>query len=238
MTDDFKRQLKEMIGPLWGAAIASRMTIGEARNVCEFLDEVYEGSQRTVPQRKDVFRAFAYVPPEEVRVVLIAMDPYPNVGDADGLAFSAGEAKRRPASLDKISAELKRDIGYELPHEYCSLEKWATQGVLLLNAALTTEEGSPGAHMEKWRRFSRVVLDILLNQKQNPVFILCGKEANGLLPKGSVPENLTVIRTNHVSARGNGKYEKFCGSKLFSRTNDLLRQMNLDEIDWKVNFQS
>ena len=105
------------------------------------------------PSDADVFRAFDLTPLDQVRVVILGQDPYFN-GEADGLAFSAGRAKRLPLSLQRIVAEVKDD-GFEVASTWRgSLESWARQGVLLLNTALTVQHGTPGVYMQNWSRFT------------------------------------------------------------------------------------
>lgn len=233
MKNNAVASLEEQIGEMWGPYITSKIDVDYAESLASFLDKIYQIPGKTLPSREKVFRAFSYTKPAEIKVVLMGMDPYPNPGDADGLAFSSESASKRPASLNKISAELKRCYKYELPKQNCSLEKWAKQGVLLMNAALTVESSCPESHIKCWSQFANAVIETLLDRDNPPLFVLCGNQANKLLPESREPKTPKPIRTSHVVASKSKKYELFSGSFIFRRINEELARQSV-EIDWKI----
>jgi uracil-DNA glycosylase len=147
----------------------------------------------------DPFRALRLVPPEAVEVVVFGQDPYPRPGQADGLAFSAGQG--RPHSLRRVFEVLAADRpGWQRPPLW-NLDAWAEQGVLLLNPVLTVEVGRAGSHMEcGWQALTSKIVELLCKRAQPPAFLLWGKPANsffdGACPPGMVPP---VWRTRHPS---------------------------------------
>ena len=200
------------------------------------------------PSDQDVFRAFDLTPLDQVRVVILGQDPYFN-GEADGLAFSAGRAKRLPLSLQRIVAEVKDD-GFEVASTWRgSLESWARQGVLLLNTALTVQHGTPGVYMQNWSRFTKECIAYLAATRR-PHFILWGSAALGVfrdavklhLDSDSVPltgchPNITASTytySAHPAARS-ATPNPLKGSRPFSKANDVLKWRGFEQIDWNLN---
>ncbi|MBS1950901.1 MAG: Uracil-DNA glycosylase, family 1 [Cytophagales bacterium] len=181
------------------------------------------------PPGKEIFRAFDCCPFEQVKVVLIGQDPYHGEGQANGLCFSVREGIRQPPSLQNIFKEIQNDLNKSIPVSG-DLERWAKQGVLLLNATLTVRASAPGSHQNKgWEAFTDAVIKIISEEKSNIVFLLWGAYAQ---KKGEMIDRSKhlVLTSAHPSpfsvARG------FFGSKHFSKTNDYLRSKGLKEIEW------
>lgn len=176
-----------------------------------------------------IFSAFEKCSFREVKVVIIGQDPYHGNGQANGLCFSVSDGIRKPPSLLNIFKELQSDIGLEIPLSG-NLERWAEQGILLLNATLTVRDGEPGAHQKKgWEDFTDAVIKLISEEKEHVVFILWGAYAQ---KKGSTIDSSKhfVIKSAHPSpfAANRG----FFGSKPFSRTNAYLKDNNLTTINW------
>jgi uracil-DNA glycosylase len=147
----------------------------------------------------DPFRALRMVPPEEARVVIFGQDPYPTAGHADGLAFSAGRG--RPRSLARIFEVLASDRPGWTPPPAWHLDRWAGQGVLLLNPALSVEIGRAGSHLDVgWQVLTSEVVDVLCSLEKPPVFLLWGSRAQSFFdrarPAGAMPR---VLATRHPS---------------------------------------
>lgn len=181
-----------------------------------------------------VYRAFALTPFEDVKVVILGQDPYPNPEFADGLAFSS-RSETTPPSLLNIYKELEKDLGVKI-FRRSNLEDWARQGVLLLNTRLTTKKFQPGSHDKiGWEYLTREVLHRLITDQSPKVFILWGNDAQKTF-KDAV--NLTsdnnehhlVIKSAHPSPLSARK--GFFNSKPFSRTNTFLKEKGLKSIDW------
>jgi uracil-DNA glycosylase len=193
---------------------------------------VEERSKHTVyPPGNQIFAAFDHTPFDKVRVVIIGQDPYHGQGQAHGLCFSVPEGIRKPPSLVNIFKEIRDDLGYELP-EGGNLEKWAKQGVLLLNATLTVRANTAGSHQNKgWEQFTDSVIRKLSEHKSGLIFLLWGNYAiakKELIDPGK-HHILTAAHPSPFSAmRG------FFGCKHFSFTNEILKGQGKDEIDWRI----
>ena len=189
-----------------------------------------EYSQQTVyPPGPEIFAAFDHCPLDQVKVVIIGQDPYHGPGQANGLCFSVKDSIRKPPSLVNIFKEFRNDLGKPIP-ESGNLERWAEQGVLLLNATLTVRASSPGSHQKKgWEQFTDSVIQLLSTSKQGLVFILWGSYAQ---QKGQVIDDSKhlVLKSPHPSPFSADR--GFFGSKPFSRTNAYLKESGLNEIDW------
>jgi uracil-DNA glycosylase len=200
------------------------------REMKEFLVE--EKSRYTVyPPGGLIFNAFRMTPFDMVRVVLLGQDPYHGPGQAHGLCFSVNTGIKAPPSLVNIFKEIESDLGIPVP-AHGNLEKWARQGVLLLNATLTVRAGQPGSHQRKgWENFTNTVISKLSEKRVGLIFLLWGKFAQ---------EKETLIDTNrHYILRAAhpspySAYSGFFGCRHFSRTNEILRKHGLDEIDWRL----
>jgi uracil-DNA glycosylase len=177
----------------------------------------------------DIFNALKFTSFEDTKVVIIGQDPYHGVGQAHGLCFSVKKGVVPPPSLKNIFKELASDIGKEIP-SHGELTDWAKQGVLLLNAVLTVREGQPTSHAKMgWETFTdRVISE--LNKKETPVvFLLWGAYAQkkAEIITNPIHKKLISVHPSPLSAsRG------FFGCKHFSKTNQLLKNAGLGEINW------
>lgn len=181
------------------------------------------------PPPKYVFYAFEKCAFDDVKVVILGQDPYHGPNQAHGLAFSVSDQVAVPPSLANIYKELKNDLGREIPATG-NLEKWASQGVLLLNATLTVTAHQPGSHQKKgWEIFTDVVIQKLSQERRHLVFILWGAYAQ---KKGRIIDEKKhlVIKSPHPSPLS--AYNGFFGSKPFSRTNKYLQDQGKRPIDW------
>jgi len=178
-----------------------------------------------------IFNAFQKTPFDKLKVVLLGQDPYHNKGQAHGLSFSVQDGVPKPPSLQNIFKELKNDLGIPVP-ESGNLEKWAAQGVLLLNACLTVRQNEPGSHSQiGWLQFTNKVIEKISDKKEGIIFLLWGKFAQ---EKQSLIDETKhfVLKAAHPSPFSADK--GFFGCKHFSKTNELLMQQNKEPIDWKI----
>jgi len=183
------------------------------------------------PPGRFIFNAFNTTPFDAVKVVIIGQDPYPNEGQAHGLCFSVQDGVAFPRSLNNIFTELQSDVGFQIPRSG-NLEKWAKQGVLLLNATLTVRAHEPGSHQNHgWETFTDSAIKQLSEQKEGLIFLLWGNYAinkSALIDK-SKHYILTAPHPSPLSAsRG------FFGCKHFSKTNELLEKMGKPVINWQL----
>ncbi|MDQ7095235.1 uracil-DNA glycosylase [Desulfosporosinus sp. PR] len=189
-------------------------------------------TKRIFPKKEDVFNALVFTSYENTKVVILGQDPYPNIGQGMGLSFSVNIGVPLPKSLQNIFTELHSDLGCSVPR-HGSLRKWAEQGVLLLNTALTVQEGKPNSHQNKgWERFTDRVIS-LVNDKADPVvFILWGNNARSKKRLITNPRHL-IIESAHPSPLSADR--GFFGSKPFSKTNAFLISQNRTPIDWQID---
>ena len=181
------------------------------------------------PSGKNIFKAFDACPFDEVRVVLIGQDPYHGVGQAHGLCFSVNDGITQPPSLKNIFKEIESDLGKPAPKSG-NLERWANQGVLLLNATLTVEANAAGSHQKRgWETFTDAVIKKISDEKVNVVFILWGAYAQ---KKGQIIDTKKhhVLQSAHPSPFS--AYNGFLGNKHFSKTNAYLKSVGEKEINW------
>lgn len=183
------------------------------------------------PPGSEIFNAFNLTPFNDVKVVIIGQDPYHGSGQAHGLCFSVQSGIKPPPSLVNIFKELHDDVGITIPN-HGNLEKWAKQGVLLLNATLTVRDSQAGSHQKQgWETFTDSVIKKISENKNGVVFILWGKFAQdkaNLIDKNK-HHILTAAHPSPFSA-----YNGFFGCKHFSKTNDILKNSGLNEINWQV----
>jgi uracil-DNA glycosylase len=215
----------------WKHALLSEFRADYFTSLKSFLVE--EKSKYLIfPSGNRIFAAFDYTPFDLVKVVIIGQDPYHGQDQAHGLCFSVPPGIRKPPSLLNIFKEIRDDLGHPIP-ESGTLEKWAEQGVLLINATLTVRANSPGSHQKKgWELFTDAVIKKLSDEKSGLVFILWGNFA--IAKKEMIDQSrhhiLTAAHPSPFSA-----HRGFFGCKHFSKTNEILLQQNKTEIDWKID---
>ena len=180
------------------------------------------------PPGKLIFNAFEKCSFEDVKVVIIGQDPYHGEGQANGLSFSVNEDMKIPPSLKNIFKEINRDLGKDFPANG-NLERWAEQGVLLLNATLTVRAKTAASHQRKgWEKFTDAVIELVSDKKEGIVFLLWGKYAQN---KGKVidTEKHHVLTAPHPSPLARGG---FTDCKHFSKCNQYLESIGKEGIDW------
>lgn len=184
------------------------------------------------PPRQEIFTAFQTTPPEKVRVVIIGQDPYHEPSQAHGLSFSVKPGVAIPKSLVNIYKELESDLGIP-PASHGCLQKWAENGVLLLNSVLTVEKSKAGSHKKfGWEKFTDAAIAATNSLPQPIVFLLWGNYAikKAALIQTEAPR--LVLSSAHPSPLS--AYRGFFGSRPFSKINEFLRSHGEKEIDWRV----
>ena len=182
------------------------------------------------PKYKDIFKAFKLCNIDDVKVVIIGQDPYHGENEATGLAFSVEDNIKTPPSLRNIFIELNDDLKINKTNN--SLDNWAKQGVFLINSVLTVEKDKPGSHkFLNWERFTDYVIKVISDKKENIVFILLGNYARSKKPLIDEKKHL-IIETTHPSPFS--VHRGFLGSKIFSRTNNYLKEKNKNTIDFSL----
>jgi uracil-DNA glycosylase len=216
----------------WKEALRDEFEKPYFTELTKFVRDEYK-SATVYPPPKFIFNAFELCPFDKVRVVILGQDPYHGAGQAHGLCFSVPEDVAVPPSLQNIYKEIQSDLGVSPPSKIPStgnLERWAEQGVLLLNATLTVRASSPGSHQHKgWEEFTDAVIRALSEQKEHLVFILWGRYAQDKGAHIDTTKHL-VLKAAHPSPFS--AYNGFFGCKHFSKTNEYLKIHGEKPIEW------
>ncbi len=196
-----------------------------------FLKDEYQ-STIVYPKMDEIFNALKYTPYENVKVVILGQDPYHEENQAHGLAFSVREGVRIPPSLYNIYKELQSDLGIKMPSSGY-LEKWARQGVLLLNATLTVRAGQANSHSNiGWQEFTDRIILTLSNREQPIVFLLWGKNARD--KKRLINKRHYILEAPHPSPLSASR--GFFGCRHFSQANMILKSIGQEEVDWRITI--
>lgn len=201
------------------------------QHIITFLKAEKSAGKIIYPPGPLFFNAFEKTPFSNLKVVILGQDPYHNKGQAHGLSFSVPDGVTKPPSLINIFKEIKNDLGLDIPLNG-NLEKWASQGVLLLNASLSVRQNEPGSHSSiGWLQFTDQVIKKISDEKEGIIFLLWGKFAQ---EKQSLIDETKhfVLKAAHPSPFSADK--GFFGCKHFSKTNELLMKQNKQPIDWKL----
>lgn len=218
------------IEPSWKEALKDEFEKPYFAALAQFVKDEY-ASATVYPPPKFVFRAFELTPFDKVEVVILGQDPYHGPGQANGLCFAVNDGVALPPSLQNIYKEIESDLGAPLERKSGDLERWATQGVLLLNATLTVRARTAGSHQHKgWEEFTDAAIRALSEKREGLVFILWGNYAR---QKGAHIDRAKhyVIESPHPSpfSAANG----FFGSKPFSKANAYLESKGKRPIEWR-----
>lgn len=193
-----------------------------------FVRHAYQ-TQQVFPPATSIFHAFDTTPFQQVKVVIIGQDPYHNVGQAHGLSFSVPKGIKPPPSLINIFKEIQNSLHIPIPHDG-DLTRWATQGVLLLNATLTVEAHKAGSHQGKgWERFTDSVIQRLSEQRQHIVFVLWGNYAQ---QKATLIDSTKHLILKSVHPSPLSAHRGFWGNNHFAQTNQYLVEKGKTPIDW------
>ena len=219
------------IGNDWDSILKEDFDSDTYASLRAFLRNEYS-SHTIYPNMYDIFNALKYTAYSDVKVVIIGQDPYHGEGQAHGLSFSVKPGVPAPPSLVNIFKELYSDLGIAPPNHGC-LEKWARQGVLLLNAVLTVRASHPNSHKGKgWEAVTDSIIKHLNDRDEPMVFMLWGANAGAKRALITNPKHL-VLRAAHPSPLS--AYNGFFGCKHFSKTNEILIANNEQPIDWQIN---
>ena len=214
----------------WKSVLMDQFQSPYFRTLKEFLVE--EKKKYTLyPPGRHIFNAFQLTPFDRVKVVILGQDPYHGNGQAHGLCFSVPQGIAKPPSLVNIFKELNSDLGIPIP-EHGNLEKWADQGVLLINATLTVRASQAGSHQKRgWETFTNRVIEVVSQEKSGVVFLLWGRFAQA---KESLIDNSKhlILKSAHPSPLS--AYNGFFGCRHFSKTNDYLKKQEETGIDWTL----
>lgn len=218
--------------PSWLAVLDDEFQKPYMSKLKEFLVAEKKLGKVVYPASPKIFNALNSTPFEQVKVVILGQDPYHGPSQAHGLCFSVLSGVKVPPSLKNIYKEIERDLGITASSDGC-LQSWAEQGVLLLNATLTVEQGSAGSHQGRgWEEFTDRVVALLNQQREGLVFLLWGSYAQ---KKGRIinTDKHLVLTSPHPSPLS--AHRGFLGNGHFSKTNRYLLQTGASPIDWSVS---
>ena len=216
------------IAPDWKALLEEEFSKPYFEELTRFVKEEY-ATRRIYPRGSNIFRAFDKCPLDKLKVVIIGQDPYHGPGQAHGLCFSVVEGVPHPPSLQNIFKEVASDIGTPIPSSG-NLDRWAEQGVLLLNSVLTVREHEAASHAGKgWEQFTDAVVRAIAARKEGIVYLLWGSYAQR---KGAMvdPQRNCILKAVHPSPLS--AYRGFLGCKHFSQANDYLISTGQTPINW------
>lgn len=199
----------------------------------DFLLQEKQQNKVIYPPSSLIFNALNTTPLNQVKVVIIGQDPYHGPNQAHGLSFSVQRGVALPPSLRNIFHELHTDLGVPIPR-HGDLTHWAEQGVLLLNSVLTVEAGQPTSHQKQgWEDFTDHVIDVLNQQREHIVFILWGAYAQRKGQRIDLNKHL-ILKAAHPSPLAANR-GGFFGCKVFSKSNNYLKQNGIEPIDWQLD---
>lgn len=221
--------MKVVIAESWQQRLQPEFDKPYFVKLAEFLREEYS-TQRIYPPGRLMFNAFDKCSFDDTRVIILGQDPYHGEGQANGLAFSVADGITKPPSLVNIFKEIQDDLGKPVPKSG-NLERWAEQGVMLLNSTLTVRAGQAGSHQNKgWETFTDAVIKLISDEKQHVVFLLWGAYAQ---KKGAVIDTSKhlVLTSKHPSPMA-AQWGGWFGNKHFSQANDYLKSNGLAAVNW------
>ncbi len=222
--------MKLTIHNSWKKVLKEEFRKAYFEDLVQYVAEEYK-TNTCYPKPDFIFEAFNKATFDNVKVVVIGQDPYHGAGQANGLCFSVNKGISNPPSLKNIFKEIESDLGEKYDPNIGDLEKWADQGVLLLNAVLTVRSGEAGSHQNKgWEKFTDAVIRILSEEKENLVFLLWGGYAKKKGRKIDASKHL-VLTSGHPSPLSANRGFWF-GNKHFSQTNEYLSAQNKTPINW------
>ena len=213
----------------WKSHLQSEFDKAYFKDLIAFVDSEYDNNQ-CFPPEKQIFNAFEKCHLKDLKVVIIGQDPYHNYNQANGLCFSVNDAVKHPPSLINIFKELETDLNIPYPKSG-NLERWAEQGVFMLNATLTVRAHEAGSHQKQgWETFTDAVIKTISDKKEHVVFLLWGGFAKKKAKLIDAKKH-HVLTSGHPSPLSANRGYWF-GKKCFSEVNAILKENALMQIEW------
>ncbi|MCI8983101.1 MAG: uracil-DNA glycosylase [Hungatella sp.] len=214
----------------WLEAVGGEFKKTYYKELYEFVKQEYN-TTTVYPPADDIFNALHLTPLKEVKVLVLGQDPYHGANQAHGLSFSVLPGQKTPPSLKNIYQELHDDLGCEIPNNGY-LEKWAKQGVLMLNTVLTVRAHKPNSHQGKgWEYFTDAIIEAVNKEDRPIVYLLWGRPAQKKASMLNNPKHL-ILKAPHPSPYSADT--GFFGCRHFSQANEFLRSHGVDPVDWQI----
>ncbi len=225
-----KVSINPVIHDSWKAVLAEEFQKEYFTELKKFLVEERK-RQVVYPPASRIFAAFNCTPFDKVKVVILGQDPYHGEGQANGLCFSVSDGVSQPPSLQNIFKEIEKELNIPIPRSG-NLEPWAKQGILLLNASLTVRANQAGSHQKQgWENFTDAVIKTLSEKREGLIFLLWGRFAQAKEMFIDTSKH-HVLKAPHPSPFS--VHSGFFGCNHFIKTNELLKKMGAEEIDWRI----
>jgi uracil-DNA glycosylase len=222
---------KEALPESWNKRLGGLFDHPIMKDLKSFLKKEIDSGFTIYPKMNLIFKAFYLTPFEQTKIVLLGQDPYHGPGQAEGLCFSVPKGVPFPPSLLNIFKELNQDLGIKIP-THGHLESWGKQGVLLLNTTLTVRDSMPASHAKKgWEFFTDEVIKELSLKNEPVIFMLFGKHAQSKKNLINLEKHY-IIEAPHPSPLS--AHRGFFGSKPFSQANELLKKLEMKQINWNI----
>lgn len=220
--EEIKCKLIERLQPSgWAQKLRGFVQSSDFDKILDTLYKMREDGKRFTPPLKQVFRAFEECPHDKLKVIMIGQDPYPHFGVADGLAFSCSNTNKPQPSLKNIFQAVEHTVYEDFPtYQDPNLTRWANQGVLLLNSALTCEVDKVGSHYAIWQDFIAYMLDIINFTDSGLIFVLMGRQAQEL--ESMIGNHHHVIKVSHPASASYTKTTWDCGD-MFNEINKIIK---------------
>lgn len=223
--EEVKCKLVERLQPSgWASKLRGFIQSSDFDKILDTLYKLRENGKRFTPPLKQVFRAFEECPHDKLKVIMIGQDPYLHFGVADGLAFSCSNTGKPQPSLKNMFEAIEKTVYEEFPtYQDPNLTRWANQGVLLLNSALTCQVDKVGSHYAIWQDFIAYTMDILNYTDSGLIFVLMGKQAQEL--ESMIGDHHHIIKVSHPASAAYTKTVWDCGN-LFNQCNKIINGLN------------
>jgi uracil-DNA glycosylase len=217
----------------WHNVLKGFLLSSDFLNIIKTLEELVKDDKRFTPPLKDVFKAFTACSYENLKVIIAGQDPYPQLGVADGIAFSCSKTDKKEASLRYIHGAIAKTV-YNNEVDPASLSNdlsgWSKQGMLMLNTSLTTEVGKIGKHYDIWSPFINYLIDMLKSSTSSYIWVLLGKKSQEL--EELIGDNHTILKASHPASAAYAKAKEWDCNNVFNNINLHLEQDKLPKIIW------
>jgi len=230
--EDIKQKLYDKLEPSgWAMKLRGFIFSSDFDNIIIQLARLATDGKRFTPPLSQIFRAFEQCPVDELKVIIIGQDPYPQFGIADGIAFSCSNTNELQTSLSYMLDEINRTVYKGHPGSLnLDLARWSNQGVLMLNSALTTTVGKIGQHYTLWQPFLAYLFDHLTWNTNGLVYIYMGKQAQGWAD--AVNDNNHKFMVSHPASAAYAGDKAWDSKNVFNETNTVLEKMYNTKITW------